>query len=177
MWIHFGPIVYCGSILGSFSVMSLLYNPIPSLSFVNPKKDDKMERHELIFFCFVILLLNSALFLFGPILLTDPFIHSSVIIRFTDYGRPMKPFSSKSQTFGLGQTIWADTFWGIWGIFGQFINTHFVTVQWVPCPFFPLINHHFYKKLSLYIRIPNIYLGLGFEFGQQRIRDLAIVCP
>ena len=27
--------------------------------------------------------------------------------------------------------------------------------------------------------IPNIYLGLGveFEFGPQRIRDLAIVCP
>ena len=71
------PIVYCGSILGSFSVMSLLYNPIPSLSFVNPKKDDKMERHELIlFFLFrYFLLLNSALFLFGPILLTDPFIH------------------------------------------------------------------------------------------------------
>ena len=92
----FGFIVYCGYILGSFSVMSLLYNPIPSLSFVNPKKDDKMERHELILFCFVILLLNSALFLFGPILLTDPFIHSSVIIRFTDNGRSMKPFSSQN---------------------------------------------------------------------------------
>ena len=25
--------------------------------------------------------------------------------------------------------------------------------------------------------IPNIYLGLGFKFGLQRIRDLAIVCP
>ena len=24
-------------------------------------------------------------------------------------------FSSKSQTFELGQTIWADRFWGIWG--------------------------------------------------------------
>ena len=35
------------------------------------------------------------------------------------------------------------------------------------------------KKLSLYIYIPNIYLGSGFEFefGLQRIRDLAIVCP
>jgi hypothetical protein len=30
----------------------------------------------------------------------------------------MKPFFlSKSQTFGVGQTIWADKFWGIWGIF------------------------------------------------------------
>ena len=46
-------------------------------------------------------------------------------------------------------------------------------------PFFPLINHYFYKKLILYIQIPNIFLGLGFEFefGPQRIRDLAIVCP
>ena len=41
---------------------------------------------------------------------------------------------------------------------------------------FPLINHYFYKKLSLYIQIPNIYLGLRFEFGPQRIRHLAIVC-
>ena len=24
----------------------------------------------------------------------------------------------KSRTFGLGQTNWADKFWGIWGIFG-----------------------------------------------------------
>ena len=34
-------------------------------------------------------------------------------------------FSSKA--FGLGQTIWADKFWGIWGIFKQFISTHFGT--------------------------------------------------
>ena len=33
------------------------------------------------------------------------------------------------------------------------------------------------KKLSLYIQLPNIYLGLGSEFGPQRIRDLAIMCP
>ena len=34
---------------------------------------------------------------------------------------------SKSQTFGLGQTILADKFRGIWGIFGRLINTCFVT--------------------------------------------------
>ena len=51
-------------------------------------------------------------------------------------------------------------------------------VQWVPCPCFPLFNHYFYIKLSLFIHIhiPNIYLGLGFEFGLQRIRDLAFMC-
>ena len=35
----------------------------------------------------------------------------------------------------------------------------------------------FTKKLSLYIQITNIYLGLGFEFGPQRIKDLVFVCP
>ena len=29
----------------------------------------------------------------------------------------------------------------------------------------------------LFIHIPKIYLGLGFEFGPQRVRDLAIVFP
>ena len=52
-----------------------------------------------------------------------------------------------------------------------------ILVLWVPCPCFPIFNHYFYKKLSLYIQLPNIYLGLGFEFGSQRIRDLAFVCP
>ena len=65
-------------------------------------------------------------------------------------------FALKSRTFGLGQTNWADKFRCIWVIFGQTISTHFGTVS--PC-------HYFYKKLSLYIHIPNIYLGLGFEFG------------
>ena len=45
------------------------------------------------------------------------------------------------------------------------------------CPCSPVF--FFFFKLSLYIQIPNIYLGLGhlFEFGPQRIMDLAIVCP
>ena len=32
-------------------------------------------------------------------------------------------------------------------------------------------------KNSMLILSENIYLGLGFEFGPQRIRDLEIVCP
>jgi hypothetical protein len=40
----------------------------------------------------------------------------------TDYGCPMKPFSLKSRTFGLGQTNWADKFWGIWGIFSRTVS-------------------------------------------------------
>ena len=90
----------------------------------------------------------------------------------------MNLFSSKSQILGLGQTIWADKFWGIWGIFGRFISTHFGTES--PLSMF-FINQPLFlqktKPVCLYIHIPNIYLGLGFEFGPQRIRDLAIVCP
>jgi hypothetical protein len=33
-------------------------------------------------------------------------------------------FSLKSRYFGLGQTNWADKFWGVWGISGQTISTH-----------------------------------------------------
>ena len=35
------------------------------------------------------------------------------------------------------------------------------------------------EKVSFFIQISNIYLGLGFEFefGLQKIRDLAIVSP
>ena len=65
---------------------------------------------------------------------------------------------------------------GAFGLFSADLSAT-ILVLWVPCPCFPLINHYFYKKLSLYTRIPNIYLGLRFEFGLQRIWDLAIECP
>jgi hypothetical protein len=79
----------------------------------------------------------------------------------------MKPFfPSKSQNFGLEQTNWADKFWSICGIFSQFITTHFGTVR--PLSLFLLINQYFYKILSLYIQIPNVYLGLGFEYGSRK---------
>jgi hypothetical protein len=42
---------------------------------------------------------------------------------------PNEAFLSKSQTFGLRQTIWADKFWGILGIFGQFISIQFGIVS------------------------------------------------
>ena len=96
------------------------------------------------------------------------------IFSLTDYERPLK-----SRTFGLGQTNWAYKFWGIWGIFGQTIfSTHFGTMSSLSMlsiiqPLF------FFKKLKLYIHISNSYLelGLGFEFGAHKIRDLAFVCP
>ena len=84
-------------------------------------------------------------------------------------------FLLKSRIFGHRQTNCVCKIWGIRGIFGRFISTYFGTVS--PLSVFSINQPFFYKKLSLYIQIPNIYLGLGFEFGQQRIRDLAIVCP
>ena len=75
----------------------------------------------------------------------------------TDYGHPMKPFSSKSQTFGLGQTIWADKFWGIWSIFGQFIITHFGTMS-------PLSMFSINEPLFLQ-RTKPLYPNLKYLFG------------
>ena len=82
-------------------------------------------------------------------------------------------FSLKSRTFGLGQTNWADKFKSISGIFVQTINTQFGTVSSLSILQYSTIIS---KKLSLYIRIPNNFLRLGFEFGLQRIRELAFMC-
>ena len=48
-----------------------------------------------------------------------------------------------------------------WGIFGRTISTHFFTVS--SLSMFSIIQP------SLYVQLPDIYLGVGFEFGPQRI--------
>ena len=86
------------------------------------------------------------------------------IVIATDYGRPMK-FLLKSRNFWLWQTklgichIHSVAF-GVFSV--EIISTHFGTCL-------PLFNQYFYKKLSLYSHILNIYMG--FEFGPQRCRD------
>ena len=60
--------------------------------------------------------------------------------RSTDYGRPMKPFFIEFQNFWA----WADKFWGIWGIFGQTISSHFGTVS--PLSMFSIIQPLFIQK-------------------------------
>ena len=75
-------------------------------------------------------------------------------------------FHWNPELLGLGRQIGQ--------IFGVFLAKLSAPIL-VQC--FPLFNHYFYKKLSLYIHISNIYLELGFEFGQPIIRDLAFVCP
>ena len=86
-------------------------------------------------------------------------------------------FSLKSRTFGLEHTNWADKI----NKFGAFLAklSAPILVQCTavsPLSMFSIIQLLFLQK---YIHIANIYLGLGFEFefGPQRIRDLAFVCP
>ena len=58
-------------------------------------------------------------------------------------------FSLKSRTFGLGQTNWENRFWGIFGIFGQTVSTHFfhyltiISTKTKPlCVHSPCFRHH-----------------------------------
>ena len=72
-------------------------------------------------------------------------------------------FSSKSQTFELGQTNWADKFGGIWGIFGWFIRTHFGTVS--PLSMFSINQPLPLQKTKPLYQNPNS-LGFSRQFGQ-----------
>ena len=47
----------------------------------------------------------------------------SRIDKTTDNGHPERAFFKKFETFGLGQTNWAEILRGIWGISGQTIST------------------------------------------------------
>jgi hypothetical protein len=71
----------------------------------------------------------------------------------------MKPFFVK---IFLGRQILVHL-----SFFLQFISTHFGTVS--PLSMFSINQPLFLLKTKPYIQIPNIYLGLRFEFGPQRI--------
>ena len=73
----------------------------------------------------------------------------SLYVVCTDYGRPMKPFFIKIPNVCLGGRILVD-------IKGEFSRTKWMNSRGQKCP--------------------NIHLGFEFEFGPQRIWDLAIVC-
>ena len=86
-----------------------------------------------------------------------------------------KLFFKNSKLLGFGRQIGL-IFFEAFKVFSAKLSAP-ILVLWVPCPFFPLFNHYFYKKLSLYSHIPNVYLGLGFQFGPQRITNIAFMCP
>ena len=81
----------------------------------------------------------------------------AVFLHVTQHGlrTPNEAFlsSSKSQTFRLGQTNWADKFWGIFGIFSQTISTYFGTVS--PLSMFSIIQPLFLQKPETSYPHPN----------------------
>ena len=64
-----------------------------------------------------------------------------------DYGHSERAFFQKLETFGFGQTNWAEIFWGIWGIFDQTIST--ILALWVPCPWENVAGSFSCKKLRV----------------------------
>ena len=92
------------------------------------------------------------------------------ILWITGYGRPMKPFLIEIQNIWA----WADKL-------GRLIVGHlgyFRPYYQHPFWYSESIAHVFHY--STIISTKNLsfnYLGLGFEFGPQRIRDLTFMCP
>ena len=87
---------------------------------------------------------------------------------------PRESFFSKTSNLWA----WADILgWNFLGHLGYF-RPDYQHPFWY-CEFlfhvFHYFNHYFYKKTEPLH--PTIYLGVGFEFGPQRIWDLAFVCP
>ena len=90
----------------------------------------------------------------------------------TDYGRPIKHFFIEIPiSLGLGRQFGHIDF----EAFGVF-SFHLLAPILVPLSMFS-INQLLFLQKNLYIQIPNIHLGFGCDFGPQRIRNLAIVCP
>ena len=97
-----------------------------------------------------------------PLITIDSIIQTTE----TDAHRNPKPLDLGRQ---FGQV-----YFGAFGVFWAELSASILVLR-VPCPCFLLINHYFYLRLSLYIQILNIYLGLEFE--PQRVSHLvSVVC-
>ena len=93
-----------------------------------------------------------------------------------NYVHSERVFFPKIPNFGLGQTNWSLTFWGIWGIFCWTNSTHFGIVG--SLSMFSINQPLFLQKtMPLYPNPPKKYLGVGAEFEPERIRNLVIMCP
>ena len=90
----------------------------------------------------------------------------------TDYGRPKKLFSLNPEILGWGRQI-GQINSGVFGVFSA--------KQSAPM-FVQFLIHFFHystiiSKKKPFYQIPNIYSGLGSEFGPQKLGILAFVCP
>ena len=72
-------------------------------------------------------------------------------------------FHWNPELLGLGTQI-GQINSGAFGVFLAELSAP-ILLQWVPCPYFPLYNHYFYKKLSLYIRLGQAIGPLWGFFG------------
>ena len=87
---------------------------------------------------------------------------SSLVIRSTDYGHQDTDFFfENSKLLGLGRQIGPNVF-GAFGVFS-------IELCISPLSMFFIIQPLCLQKTKPLFPLPNIYLGLGFEFGQQRI--------
>ena len=82
-------------------------------------------------------------------------------------------FHWNPELLGLGGQI-GQTNSGTFGVFSAKLST-----QWVPCPFFLLFNHYFYKKNYIQIQLFIWYictylLWIGIWIWAAKIRDLAL---
>ena len=99
-------------------------------------------------------------------------VHFFAMPRITDTQRA---FFQKSWTFGLGQTFWAETFWGVCDIFGQTLSTRFGTVSSLSMfsinqPLFLQKNYAVIPKSQIFIWDWGLNLGRkGFGIWIQRL--------
>ena len=78
-------------------------------------------------------------------------------------------FHWNPELLGLGIQI-EQIFWGLLGIFGQTISTHFGT-----CPCFPLFNHYFLQKTKpSFISTSQIFIS-DWDLNLSR-KELGILC-
>ena len=88
----------------------------------------------------------------------------------TDYGHTDRAFFENPKILGLGRQIGPNIF-GTFVVFSAELSDHILgSMCSINQP--PIIS----TKTSFWYQILNIYLGLAFQFGQQRIRDLAFAC-
>ena len=111
------------------NLSSLLSNRFVQIRKIQTKSHPVCSKVIVFKSCREISLSQCATCIFGP----------------TDNGHPERAFFQKFETFGLGQTNWAEILWGIWGISGQTIST--ILALWVPCPWENVAGFLSYKKL------------------------------
>ena len=99
--------------------------------------------------------------------------HSFSILYLYSYGLRMPNeafFHWNSKVLGLGRQIGQINF-GAFGVFSAKLSAPILVLS-----MFSMIQPLFLQKSKPINSQPKIYLGLGFEFWPQRIRDLAFVC-